>query len=313
MHILNPQLLARHSDALYGNSKLALYTDIHKLKDRVNEDLDCLVEVPVFTLVTKGRINITMDSEECHLERGDFFSCHPNNIIRRSMASMDFESLTMCMSVDYCLELFDLAGLSWTYRAMVQSHEVFHLDDAQIEAFRNMFHFLMFEIQAPDSPNKGRCIEYALLSLLFQLFDMREKAVSSLPLQTYTAQENILQRFIKLLKDSNPITNPGAGYLSVKEYAEKLCVTSKYFSTTCKKQTGKTAGQIIDEEIMNSAKLLLHDNTKSIKQVSDLLGFANQSHFGSYFSRKMGISPQRFRGLRGQAPVKDCAARCCGN
>lgn len=85
-------------------------------------------------------------------------------------------------------------------------------------------------------------------------------------------------------------------YLSVNEYAERLHVTPKYFSTTCKRLTGRTAGQIINEEIITTAKLLLRDNSKSIKQISDLLGFANQSHFGTYFSKRIGMSPQQFRG-----------------
>nr|MCR4958426.1 helix-turn-helix domain-containing protein [Prevotella sp.] len=46
---------------------------------------------------------------------------------------------------------------------------------------------------------------------------------------------------------------------------------------------------------MTTAKLLLRDNTKSIKQIAEMLGFANQSHFGTYFNRKAGMSPQMFR------------------
>ena len=296
MNILELQSLAQHSIALYDN-KLMLLSDIHKLKDAFASE-DNIIDALVLALVTEGQINLVTEDEELHLKRGNFFACTPNYIIKRSMASMDFEALAIALSGEYCIELADMAGLDWTFRSMMQLHEVIHLNDLQIDSFKHMFDFLGFKIQSPDTSNKGKCLNHLLLSFIYQLFDMR--IPKEIPQQSYSPQENLLQRFTKLLKDSNPL-RPSAsstdrkGFLSVNEYANLLCVTPKYFSSTCKRLTGMTAGQIIDEEIMTTAKLLLRDNTKSIKQIAEMLGFANQSHFGTYFNRKAGMSPQQFR------------------
>lgn len=296
MNILELQSLAQHSIALYDN-KLMLLSDIHKLKDAFASE-DNIIDALVLALVTEGQINLVTEDEELHLKRGDFFACTPNYIIKRSMASMDFEALAIALSGEYCIELADMAGLDWTFRSMMQLHEVIHLNDLQIDSFKHMFDFLGFKIQSPDTSNKGKCLNHLLLSLIYQLFDMR--IPKEIPQQSYSPQENLLQRFTKLLKDSNPLSPSASstdrkGFLSVNEYANLLCVTPKYFSSTCKRLTGMTAGQIIDEEIMTTAKLLLRDNTKSIKQIAEMLGFANQSHFGTYFNRKAGMSPQMFR------------------
>lgn len=296
MNILELQTLAQHCMALYDN-KLMLLSDIHKLKD-VFASEDNIIDALVLALVTEGQINLVTEDEELHLKRGDFFACTPNYIIKRSMASMDFEALAIALSSEYCIELADMAGLDWTFRSMMQQHEVIHLNDLQIDSFKHMFDFLGFKIQSPDTSNKGKCLNHLLLSLIYQLFDMR--IPKEIPQQSYSPQENLLQRFTKLLKDSNPLSPSASstdrkGFLSVNEYANLLCVTPKYFSSTCKRLTGMTAGQIIDEEIMTTAKLLLRDNTKSIKQIAEMLGFANQSHFGTYFNRKAGMSPQQFR------------------
>lgn len=48
-------------------------------------------------------------------------------------------------------------------------------------------------------------------------------------------------------------------------------------------------------EVENSIIDALIDNSKSIKQIAEMLGFANQSHFGTFFNRKAGMSPQQFR------------------
>lgn len=299
MKILELQSLTKHSVALYDN-KLMLCSDIHKLKDVFSLE-NKIIDALVLALVTEGQINLETKDEKLHLKRGDFFACSPHCIIKKSMVSMDFEALTMALSSDYRIELADMAGLDWTFRSMMQRHEVINLNDIQIESIKHMFDFLNFKIKSPDSSNKGKCMNHLLLSLIYQLFDLRTP--QEIPQQSYSPQENLIQRFSKLLKDSI-VLNPNdksangalaSGYLSVNEYASLLCVTPKYFSSTCKRLTGMTAGQIIDENIMTTAKQLLHDNTKSIKQIAEILGFSNQSHFGTYFNRKAGISPQMFR------------------
>lgn len=50
------------------------------------------------------------------------------------------------------------------------------------------------------------------------------------------------------------------------------------------------------EKILSKrGKLLLRDNSLGIKQIAARLNFANQSHFGTYFHRYVGLSPQQFR------------------
>lgn len=299
MDIQKLQSLPEDGVYFYDN-KLLFLSYIHKLKDVFkleNQVVNCLV----ISLVTNGQVNLVTEDEEYHIKRGDFFACKPYYIIKKSMSSLDFEALTICLSTDYCIELANMAHLTWTFRNMVQQREIIHLDEEQISQFASFFDFIRLKIQSPETSNKSKCIDHLLLSLIYQVYDTR--VPQKIEMQNYSPQENLMQRFARMLKDSNPLNdsadtaegNTCKGYLSVIEYAEKLCVTPKYFSTTCKRFTGMTAGQIIDKEIMATAKILLHDNTKSIKQIAEMLGFANQSHFGTYFNRKTGMSPLQFR------------------
>ncbi len=43
------------------------------------------------------------------------------------------------------------------------------------------------------------------------------------------------------------------------------------------------------------AKSLLRASTLSVQEISDRLGFQNQSHFGTFFRRAVGVSPKAFR------------------
>ena len=127
--------------------------------------------------------------------------------------------------------------------------------------------------------------------MALNVFDLRLRSyrTNARPSMKYTSAERLFYDFVKMLND------PHMPYINVNGYAEKLNISPKYFSTICRQLTGKTAGQLINEELIRSAKILLHDREKSIKQVSDELNFANQSHFASFFHRHVGMSPQRFR------------------
>jgi AraC-like DNA-binding protein len=43
------------------------------------------------------------------------------------------------------------------------------------------------------------------------------------------------------------------------------------------------------------AKSLLRSTTLSVQEISDRLGFQNQSHFGTFFKRHTDLSPKAFR------------------
>ena len=82
---------------------------------------------------------------------------------------------------------------------------------------------------------------------------------------------------------------------NIKWYADALHLTPVYVSNVVKQVTGRTAGDNISDCLVRKAKSLLLTSTLSIQQISDRLGFQNQSHFGTFFRRAVGTSPQKFR------------------
>ena len=78
-------------------------------------------------------------------------------------------------------------------------------------------------------------------------------------------------------------------------YADKLCITPKYLTFLLKQSTGKSANEWITNAVISDAKHLLKNSGNSIKEVSYTLNFANQSFFGKYFKKMVGISPKDFQ------------------
>ncbi len=82
---------------------------------------------------------------------------------------------------------------------------------------------------------------------------------------------------------------------NVQYYANELNVNPKYLTQTVKEVSGKSAGELIDDFVIQEAKLLLTDSSLSISEVGDILHFSDQSFFGKFFKRHTGFSPSEFR------------------
>ena len=78
-------------------------------------------------------------------------------------------------------------------------------------------------------------------------------------------------------------------------YAEKLCLTPKYLSVVCQRVSGKAPIQWITESTMEDCYAMLRNTNKSVKEISDILGFPNSSFFGQYFRRQAGMTPLEYR------------------
>lgn len=81
----------------------------------------------------------------------------------------------------------------------------------------------------------------------------------------------------------------------VKEYAEKLNITPHYLNHTCKKVTGKSAGQLIRHRIMLEAKRMLLHDTLTVAEIGMHLHFDDNSYFSRFFKKYEGLSPEQFR------------------
>ena len=79
-------------------------------------------------------------------------------------------------------------------------------------------------------------------------------------------------------------------------YASMFNLSPKYFSTLIRQETGSTAGEIIDRYLVLQAKSLLNQRPDfTIQQISNQLGFNEQSSFSRFFKNQTGLSPKEFR------------------
>ncbi|MFV0290391.1 MAG: helix-turn-helix domain-containing protein [Mangrovibacterium sp.] len=173
-------------------------------------------------------------------------------------------------------------------------NEALHTSERERKMIIELFDKIQFEINQPiDKHSRKLIINNIQLFLDYCLrfydrqFIMREHANKGI-LEKF---ENELQRYFKSNKPQL------IGLPSVAHFADLLHLSANYFGDLIKKETGKTAQEFIQLQMMHIAKDKVLDISKPLNEVAYELGFKYPQHFTRMFKKNIGISPSEFRNV----------------
>ncbi len=99
----------------------------------------------------------------------------------------------------------------------------------------------------------------------------------------------MVKRFLQLVEENYQQN------LSVADYADRLAVSANHLTQTVKQLTGKTSANIIrSKQIIEIKRQLVHTSL-GVAQISEQLGFSDQSYFTKFFKKETGLTPLQFR------------------
>ena len=275
----------------YRDNAICLVSNVAQMLKNIPQAI--LMEEYVVVLVLKGHATIQVEGEEFQLSPGHLFICLPQVLLKHAMVSMDIEVRGFSVSRAKAEELLNDTGLKWNFILSTKKYDLVQVNQKQKEIICLYYDLLRNLLPEPSTPLTRKSLHHIFSALVYAVSEVFQQAEQEQPARAFTSAENIFQRFATILEDpTQPLCN-------VSGYAERLNITPKYFSMICKELSGQTAKALIIEETIKRAKILLRNQSLSVKQVADCLGFQNQSHFGTYFHRHMGLSPQQFRRAKG--------------
>ncbi len=242
-----------------------------------------------FVICTQGKLQVRIMSKTVVIHPCEVLYCDPSTVINDYMISPDFDAIILCMSPHIVQSILYTNRNIWNHYFNISQNPVLNIGEEGLCLFKYYCQLLVHHIKFPQQVYNKEAM-YSLVSAL--LYDLLAKLGNTEIINNniQISQGDILfKRFIELLSKSEPKER------SVSYYAEQLCITPKYLSSTVKKVSGKTAFEWINEFVIEDVKRQLSFSNKSIKEVADYLLFPNISFFGKYVRTHLGMSPTEFR------------------
>ncbi len=239
----------------------------------------------VIGICHSGRISAEYDMRPVSYGEKCVSVVYPNHPILTHSVSEDYKSTLLVIS-DKFYERWKNKLATYGEKVYHDNPEV-HLNDAQYEAVNAYLIFIKNALECEDLLLEDDSFVIRIVELMSQMLAIFRRASG-----VKEGRGSIYNRFYDLLvkhyKESR----------SVSFYAEKMCLSPKYFGSLIKKETGMLVGDCISGYIILQAKTMLTHNTNmNIQQISQMLGFSDQAVFSRYFKAETGISPTEFRSV----------------
>ncbi|ULQ54281.1 helix-turn-helix domain-containing protein [Flavihumibacter fluvii] len=172
-------------------------------------------------------------------------------------------------------------------------NEALHLSERERQIILDCFSKIKYELEhAVDKHSKKLIVTNIELFLNYcvrfydRQFITRENTV-----------KGILEKFESLLNNFFSSDKPHTvGLPSVAYCASELNLSPNYFGDLIKKETGKSAHEIIQLKLIDVAKDRIFDADKSVSEIAYGLGFKYPQHFSRVFKQYVGLSPLEYRG-----------------
>ena len=144
--------------------------------------------------------------------------------------------------------------------------------------------------------SQNRILGSLIKALLFKLKDLLWNTDDSI--ENEARPSLILQNFKRNLEQEfNKVLDPNKDFIQVQvqDYAAKQHLHPSYFNVLIKTQSGKSAGERIKERNLSMAKILLLNQSLSLKEIALKLGYSEAAHFSRFFKSNLNVSPSEFR------------------
>ena len=239
----------------------------------------------VIALNNHGWIRSEYDFEPDLFGEHDFTLLNPGHVMVPLETSNDYHATLLVMSHRFYEYLAEMFPENYKYVHYFQT--TFHLTDKQYEGISSCLQMMKL-LSTLDHPFR----EKLLTSQIDIMAHLTEVYCTE---NGFVPEEKSGVDFL-ILRFHEAIAQNYAKHRDVKFYADLLCLSPKYFGTIVRQTLGYSAGEQIARYVMVRAKnLLRHHRKLSIQQVSDRLGFSDQTAFARFFKNHSGQTPQEYR------------------
>ena len=234
-----------------------------------------------FVFVFNGSMTKNLGIESFNLKKNDFLFTPKNNITTTEMTSADLEGFYGHFSDEF------VGANSFLRTLHAQPNRPNYLRILPAEA--TILEFLLARIvqlykNRKNNENDYRIIPFYLSAVFAELFLTLDHQ------QIPSNQHSELFLKFQVLVDQQFKQN-----LTIAEYASQLHVSPNHLNKRIKSETGKTTSELIKEITILEAKVLLLQTKMTVKEISNELGFNDDSYFSRLFKNETNYTPSNYR------------------
>ncbi|MDD3490808.1 MAG: helix-turn-helix domain-containing protein [Paludibacter sp.] len=245
------------------------------------------LDVTTFIIISKGITRGKIGLKSYETTAPCVITLPAGEILQHEYISDDFEGLFIVMSKRMTDSLLPDIQERLPIALSVRQNPSVSLNEVDLNLLKTYYYMLKKIVENSENPHRKSIIQHLMLAFYFHSSSWLHKNQQQENLQI--KQNECVERFLKLVEKYYKIER------QVGFYAEKLHITPKYLSQIIKANTGKSANNCIDDYVILEAKAFLKSSKLTIQQISDEFNFSDQSVFGKYFKRIVGISPKEYR------------------
>lgn len=253
------------------------------------------VPFPCLIYCTNGSAKFSYNTTIYTLKQGMIFCTYPNVSFKPIEVSEDFLATTIIFDSNALIDStigFNVESLEAIFANPNKSFE----DPHHKKIFNNLFDILDSYHQIENQFHRNSDFVYGIirctLITLAELSVNENQALST----NFSTTDSYFREFLKLLSIHCKTQH------NVAFYADKLCITPKYLNEICRKKAKLTAKEVITRSVIAQIKNALMISGTSVQRIAYDFNFCDQSSFGKYFKKAVGVSPMAFRNKHNAQP-----------
>lgn len=250
--------------------------------------MDALLMVLTF----EGTLEISLDYVEYKVNPNSFIMIMPTHAFQLNRISKDFKGRLLIAAKEFLEDCHPGGGNrphAIANYMEVRKNPCTELESEEAAKLAGCMSVIQEKMRERTHFYQKELVQNAFIGFLLDLGNIMLSKKDRLIRPTLSRKEELFEQFLQLLfehcKEQHVVTF----------YAEKLFITPQYLSLILKELTGKSANKWIDDALIVEAKILLKAPQATVQQVADVLHFSDQSTFGKFFKKHMGISPMEYR------------------
>lgn len=246
------------------------------------------LEPIVFCITLAGSGTLKINLQEYDIRPRMLVALLSEHILQDLRQSPDFKGLFIAVSQQFIEDTLPRKDVLSPATLYILENPCTPLADDEFARLKEWYYFLQAKVQLTHHPFRDEMMRALISSVFYDvsgIFQNKQRENGQEP----SRHRELFSKFLKL------VSQHCHSERSVNFYAERLCLTPKYLSSTVKEVSGRTALEWITGYALIEAKVQLRSTDRSIQEIAGELNYPNQSFFGKYFKHYTGMSPGQYR------------------